>query len=110
VLHIVTLPFALAASQMQAMRLVLVVDYLLIAATFVIWMRLLMPGASAFVVRIVVLCVWLNYFPLLEAVTGREIEIFELFLVTLAIWALRRNRESLAGAALGVAALTKFLP
>src|SRR5207247_8242912 len=93
VLHILTLPFALASSQVAAMRLVLFVDYALVAVTFVIWIRLLMPGSTVLVPAMAVLCVWLNYFPLLEAITGREVEILELFLVPLGRWALRRQRE-----------------
>jgi hypothetical protein len=55
-------------------------------------------------------CVWLNYFPLLEAFAGREIELLELWLITVAVWALRRQRQTAAGLAIGVAAMTKFLP
>ena len=115
VLHIVTLPFALAATEGQAMRAILLVDYALIAATMAIWFHLLRRGREGFHGNgpdplFPVLCLWLNYFPLLEAVTGREIEIAELFLVTVGIWALRRERETVAGVAFGVAAMTKFLP
>ncbi len=110
VLHVVTLPFALASSQLQAMRLVLLSDYALVAVSFSLWMRLLFPGRAPWPVWLVILCIWLNHFPLLEALTGREIEIFELFLLTVAVWALRARREGLAGVAVGAAAMTKFLP
>ena len=110
VLHIITLPFALASTYLQAMRLILLVDYGLVAATFALWIHLLFPGRRQPFVWIGILCVWLNYFPLLEALTGREIEIFELFLITVGIWALRQHREIPAGVAFGVAAMTKFLP
>jgi len=110
VLQIVTLPFALASSQIQAMRLILLVDYALVAATTVMWLWLLLPQTRAFAVKAAVLCVWLNYFPLLEAVTGREIELLELFLVTAAIVALRRERDATAGVAVGLATMSKFLP
>ncbi len=110
VLHVVTLPFALASTRTQALRLVLLVDYALIAATFVVWIRLLFPGRRELFAWLGILCIWLNSFPLLEALVGREIEIFELFLVTVAISALRKEREVLAGGAFGLAAMTKFLP
>jgi len=110
VLHIVTLPFAAASSQMLAMRLILLVDYALVAATFAIWVTLLLPAGTRRLAFLGMLCVWLNYFPLLETVVGREIEILELFLITVGISALRKDRESMAGAAFGVAAMTKFLP
>jgi len=110
VLHVVTLPFAFASSRIQALRLVLLVDYALIACTFVIWIRLLFPGRRRLFAWLGLLCIWLNHFPLLEALVGREIEIFELFLITVGIWALRKEREILAGVAFGLAAMTKFLP
>lgn len=110
VLHVVTLPFALASTQLQAMRLMLLVDLALLAATFGLWIRLLFPDRQHPAVWLAILCVWLNHFPLLEAVAGREIEIFELFLVTIGVWALRRDREGLAGLAFGLATMTKFLP
>ena len=110
VLHLVTLPLVLASSRARAMHLMLVVDYVLVAAAFLLWMRLLFPWRRQAFISAGILCVWLNHFPLLEAIAGREIELLELFLITLAIWALRRQREGLAGAAFGMAAMTKFLP
>jgi len=109
-LHVLTLPFAVASTQAQAMHLMLVADCALVAATFWLWVRLLCPGRPRTVVWVGILCVWLNHFPLIEALAGREIELLELFLITLAVWALRQEREGLAGAAVGMAAMTKFLP
>jgi glycosyl transferase family 87 len=109
-LHIMLLPFSFASTQFQAMRLILLFDYALVAATFAIWIRLLFPDSRPTRAWIAILCLWLNYFPLLEAIVGREIELVELFLLTLAIHALRQQREVLAGASIGVAAMLKFLP
>ena len=100
----------MARTQNDAMRLMLLVDYGLIAATFVLWMRLIFPRRPEAWMWISILCLWLNYFPLLDALVGREIEIFELFLITLGIWALRRRRNVAAGIAFSIAAMTKFLP
>lgn len=110
VLHVITLPFGLASSLPHAMRWMLFVDYVLVAATLALWIQLLVPGRRAIWAWVGIVCVWLNYFPLLEALTGREIELFELFLITIGVWGLRREREGLAGAAFGLAAMTKFLP
>lgn len=110
VLHFIALPFTLASTQLRAMQLILLVDYALVAATLGLWIRLLVPGRRQIHAWLAIVCLWLNYFPLLDALTGREIEILELFLMTLGIWALRRQREGLAGAAFGAAAMTKFLP
>ena len=110
VLHVVTLPFGLAASLSQAMHGILVADLVLVIATVLLWIELLWPGRRNVAAALVIVCVWMNHFPLLEAITGREIELLELFLITVGVWALRRDRQTIAGAAFGVAALTKFLP
>lgn len=110
VLHFVTLPLILAPTQAQAMQIVLWVDYALVSATFFLWIKLLFPEKGHVLARLGLACFWLNYFPLLEAVTGREIELFELFLISLGLWLLRRNKQVAAGLAIGFAAMTKFLP
>jgi hypothetical protein len=52
----------------------------------------------------------LNYGPLYEALTQRNIEIFELLLIFAAYALFLRGRAASAGGAIGVAAMTKFLP
>lgn len=108
-LHVITLPFAFAPTHLTALRLILIVNLACAAATFFLWTRRLLPALPATAI-VAVLCIWLNHFPLLEALVGREVEVFELFLITLAIVWLRRGREAPAGAAIGLAAMIKFLP
>jgi hypothetical protein len=57
-----------------------------------------------------VLVAFLNFNPLYEAITQRNIEIFELLLLFAAYALYRRRRDSACGAAIGVAAMAKFLP
>ncbi len=110
VLHFLTVPLIFAPTKELAMTIVLLVNYALVAATFVLWVRLLFGPRPAWVPMLLIGCLWMNYYPLLEAIMGREIELLEFFLVTAAVWALRHDREGLAGAAVGVATMTKFLP
>ncbi len=109
-IQFITLPLVFAETRMQAMQVALFVDYALVAATFGLWVRLVFGARARLAAWVGLACIWLNYFPLLEAVAGREIELLELFLVSAAIWALRRNRQGLAGSAIGLAVMTKFLP
>ena len=109
-LHALTIPFGLASTLRQAMQWMLIVDVALVAATMALWLNMLLPGRCLTAPALAILCVWLNHFPLLEAVAGREVEIFELFLITVGIQALKRDREGLAGFVFGLAATTKFLP
>lgn len=110
VLHFLTAPLVFAESSHQAMTILLLVNHALIAVTFCLWVRLLFGQRPGLAATLGLACLWLNYFPLLEALTGREIEIFELFLITASIWCLRTNRQGFAGIAIGLAAMTKFLP
>lgn len=110
VAHFLTVPLIFAPTKEHAMTIVLLVNYVLVAATFVLWLRLLWGSRPSWAPALLLACLWLNYYPLLEAIVGREIELLEFFLVTVAVWALRRQREGLAGVAVGLATMTKFLP
>jgi hypothetical protein len=52
----------------------------------------------------------LNFLPLFEALTQRNIEIFELLLIFAAFAMMRRRRQVAGGFLIGLAAMTKFLP
>ncbi|MBI2885471.1 MAG: DUF2029 domain-containing protein [Candidatus Omnitrophica bacterium] len=110
VLHFLTVPLMLAPTKQHAMVVVLWIDYALAAAAFALWVRLLLGPRPRPAAWLLLACVWLNYFPFVETLAGREIEVLELCLITASLWALRRGREGLAGAAIGIAAMTKFLP
>jgi Gpi18-like mannosyltransferase len=92
------------------MTIMLLVHYVLLAVTFTLWVQFLFQGFRKTWEWVGLGCIWLNYFPLLEAVVGREIELLELFLITVGIHALRQKRQVIAGAVMGLAAMTKFLP
>lgn len=113
VLHFLTFPLVLAPTKEAALLVVLAVNEVLVAASLWLWIRLLVGGLAGLrrvAAALVVACIWMNHFPLLEAISGREIEVLELFLVTLALRALLQGRQTAAGVAIGTAAMTKFLP
>ena len=106
----VTVPFLFIASRAHAMAVLLFIDVALAAMSWWLWVRLLFGRTLQPAIVLGLACIWLNYFPLVEALAGREIELLELWLITLAVWALRRHLQVAAGTAIGVAAMTKFLP
>lgn len=53
---------------------------------------------------------WLNFSPLYATMVVKTVETWELFLITLALWAYLRERLWVAGAALAAAGLVKILP
>lgn len=108
--HFLTLPFVFMSTKAQALTIILGINLAFAFMSALLWMRLVVGARVRLLLMWGIACIWLNYFPLLEALAGREIEVFELFLITVAIWALRRQRQTLAGVAIGVAAMTKFLP
>ncbi len=108
--HFLTTPFILMPTAAAALNLILLLDLGLVVMSFLLWVRLLFGRRPSWFAVLGLACVWMNYFPLLEALAGREVELLELWLISIAVWALRRHREGLAGAAIGVAAMTKFLP
>jgi hypothetical protein len=52
----------------------------------------------------------LNFSPAYEALFQRNAELFELILITFAMWAFLRDKQSLAGVLIALAAGIKFLP
>ncbi|MBI3636442.1 MAG: DUF2029 domain-containing protein [Candidatus Rokubacteria bacterium] len=105
-----TYPLGIFRSVPNAMLALLLINYVLLGVSFAIWLAELARGRDRARTCAVMLVVWLNYFPLLTAITGREIEIFEFFLLSVAFHYLRRGGETVAGALVGLATMTKFLP
>jgi hypothetical protein len=110
VVQFLTVPFVFVPTKPVALTIILLLDLGLVVMSFLLWVRLLFGARPRGWVVAGLACLWMNYFPLLEAIAGREVELLELWLITVAVWALRARREGLAGVAIGVAAMTKFLP
>jgi Glycosyltransferase family 87 len=104
--HLITLPLFLFADLPAAYRAWLFATYAFLAVIFAIaamvfewrgWFWIAAIGA-------------LNYGPMYEALTQRNVEIFELMLILAAFALLQRGRALTAGVLIGVAAMAKFLP
>lgn len=54
--------------------------------------------------------IWANATATLDGLLGTEIEVFQLFLISLGFYALRNHKESRAGLLIGTAAMAKYLP
>ena len=101
--HLITLPLLAFPTLRSAYVAWLLVNFLFVGVTMA--MAIDIAGDA-----LVVLVVFLNFNPLYEALTQRNIEIFELMLLFAAYLFYRRGRERACGAAIGVAAMAKFLP
>lgn len=106
-----TVPLMVAPTLQQASWMLLAVSYALATATFLLWVRIVQraTGQQRWVFA-GMLVLWLNFFPLLDAVIKREYEVWELFLLTLALLTLRAKRPVLAGVLVGLAGSVKILP
>jgi hypothetical protein len=109
-LHFVTLPLLALPSLRSAYVALLMVDYLILAATIVVAIGILDDWKPTLPTAIIVIAVFCNFNPLYEGLTQRVIELFELLLIFAAFAWLQRGRDTAAGAAIGAAAMLKFLP
>lgn len=104
--HLITLPLFAFADLHSAYVAWLVANYVFVAAIFALaWAVFEWRGWF----WIAAVCA-LNYGPFYEALTQRNVEIFELLLIFTAFALLQRGRETGAGFLIGLAAMTKFLP
>ncbi len=110
VFHLVTLPLLLSSRLAISYRVWLFVNYCFLALALVILYREAI-GPHVTIGRLAIVGgLTLNYYPLYEALIQRNIEIFELTLIAVAMACYAKRRDGWAGAVVGMAAMTKFLP
>lgn len=110
VLHAITSPLMAFHTLRSAYVAWLFVNYLFVILTAVLAMRIIDEGRPTWTTAIVVIFAFCNFNPLYEALTQRNIELFELLLLFAAYELLRKGRETAGGVAIGTAAMAKFLP
>jgi hypothetical protein len=110
ILHLVYLPFTLLPERALAYKAILLAcfGYILLAFLALAVRGLRLP--STLTAWALLIFVWANFFPLYEGLIQRTIELLELLLIVLAYLAYVGRRDWTAGALIGVAAMTKFLP
>ena len=106
VFHLVTLPLFAFRDLRGAYLAWLIVTYLFLAAALALAVRAFDLRGR----RWMALIAALNFVPLYEALSQRNIEIFEMALICAAFLLLRARRDAGAGILIGIAAMTKFLP
>ncbi len=110
VLHLITIPLLAFPSLRSAYLAWLLVNYAFVAVTAILAIRIVDDGRPTLTTTLAVIVVFCNFNPLYEALTQRNIELFELMLLFAAYALYRRGRESACGTAIGLAAMAKFLP
>jgi hypothetical protein len=108
--HLVTLPLYALPDLHSAYMVWLAANYVFLFAILVLASRAFESGRAKWIWCSIVALAVLNYGPLYEALTQRNIEIFELLLIFVAFALGQKHREASAGIAIGLAAMTKFLP
>ena len=101
--HLVTLPLFAFPTLRSAYVAWLFVNVAFVAVTIVLAARV--TGNA-----LVAVILFLNFNPLYEALTQRTIELFELMLLFAAYVLYTQRRDVSSGVAIGIAAMTKFLP
>jgi hypothetical protein len=95
---------------LPALRLMYVINLVLLAATFVILLRTFLPAPRTRRETLVALFAWSSFYPLAQLIRQDDIEITELFFLSLFLLYLTRRSPLRAGAALGMAASAKLIP
>jgi hypothetical protein len=108
--HLATLPLFAFRDLRTAYIVWLIANYAFLAGILVLACCVFHSGRATWLWRSTVCVAILNYGPLYEALTQRNIEIFELLLIFAAFALFSRGRSAGAGAAIGSAAMSKFLP
>ena len=88
----------------------LFINYLILGASLALIFSALQDRIPRAPLTYIILAVWLNFWPLFRALEENVIEVFELFLIILSLNALMKGKEIVSGTAMGIAAMTKFLP
>jgi len=109
-LHALATPLLAFPTLKSAYVAWLLVNYVFVVLTAILAVRVIDDGRPTLATAIVVVCVFCNFNPLYEALTQRNIELFELLLLFAAFLWLRKGRDTAAGIAVGTAAMAKFLP
>lgn len=101
-------PLVYGVDETRSLLLHRSLNTLLIAATALVWLR--MWRIPLFSLTAAGLLILLDFRPLFDTIAFGQIDIVLLFLLTLALWALREERDGLAGMLVALGTLFKIYP
>jgi len=106
--HLVTLPLTFIKSIKIVSLIWLLSNYcfLTIALFLVLKMLKNLPLWG----KVILIFMWMGYWPLYVGIQEDVIEIFEMLMMLVSLYFLCRNKDILSGIAMGIAVMTKFLP
>ena len=113
VVHFVLFPLLLGIKSYHCAILIwLFTCHVLLLITMFLWYKILFINTKlhSSATAILYCFLWLNFFPLYECLVSKNVEILELFFVTLSFFLLFKKREVSSGIFLALAVMTKFLP
>lgn len=106
--HLITLPLTFLKSIKLVSFIWFTANFVFLVAALVLILAVFRE--SGIYVKALMAFMWMGYWPVYIALQEDVIEIFELFIVILGLYLLRKRRNISAGVSLGMAAMTKFLP
>lgn len=106
--HLVTLPLTPIKSIRVAAFSWLMCNYIFLALSIFLIMKVL--SGAPFLARITIICMWIGFWPLHYGLEEGVIEVFELFLITAALYFMCKKKDIACGIVLGIASMAKFLP
>jgi len=106
--HLITLPLTFIKSIKIVSLIWLLSNYCFLAIALFLVLKVLknLPLWG----KVIIIFIWMGYWPLYLGIQEYVIEIFEMLMIILSLYFLYRNKDILSGTAMGIAVMTKFLP
>ncbi len=105
-----TAPLALLPTRASVCSTWLAMNLVFIGLAAVLIVSVFLSDRMTPTVAGIIVVMWMNFYPLLEAMSQGVIEIFQLFLIAVMLRWLVKSRPKAAGAVAGTAVMVKFLP
>ena len=106
--HLITLPL----TKLKSIKLVsivwLVFNYIVLATALLLILKIFKD--LPILPKLIIVFLWMGYWPLYIAIQEDVIEIFEFFMIILSLHLLYKKRDIFSGISMGIASMTKFLP
>lgn len=106
--HLVTLPLTFIKSIRIVSLIWLLSNYCFL--TIALFLILKMLKNLSLWGKVIIIFMWMGYWPLYIGIQEDVIEIFEMFMMLASLYFLYRNKDILSGIAMGIAVMAKFLP
>ena len=94
----------------EALLLMYIINISLLFGSFYFLILRFLPGKRTHFEILIASFLWVSFYPTFQALRQNNVEITEIFFLSMMLYFLKYKKDSLAGVSLGIAAATKLLP